>query len=530
MPSATVAQAKIELSAENKTDAAFRKVGQNLATLQTGTGSAATALTKLGVAGGALYAGSKLLDFLKDAGQLALEDDASFTRMAAALSQMGASASDPAIQGFLDRMKQLGQTVGDTEDGLTKLIRTTKNTTEAIYLSKLASDLAASGMGDYSSNVDALTGLLQGRARQAAQQFGINMKENASASDALNEITKRVTVTMEQFGDTAAGTAKRIGTAWTEIKGDVGSALIAIGGAAIKGFDFFSDLSDKWASALSLGAVNGKDPVAIAAEQVRKMNEARQMEQGKADAIEQAQRQVDADAQKALQDKLEQSYRDYSKSVVQAFSQQEDAIAALKKSMADLDDKLADSISKADQSYKADVANVARTAKQRIDEIDKQIASENEARSKGFRTRIADLEAEKAKEQAIIAKAGSVVGNIQDQIAKDDLDRLAEAHAATVQQLKDDEEKQKLQAQAEMLQRQAFVLGAAVNVNTPGYLSKAASEGVSYLGSIGSAPTQQALIFNFNGAVAGDDGIQKIIESTIAKLNREATLRGVGGK
>jgi hypothetical protein len=65
------------------------------------------------------------------------------------------------------------------------------------------------------------------------------------------------------------------------------------------------------------------------------------------------------------------------------------------------------------------------------------------------------------------------------------------------------------------------------NATSSSFLTKAATEGLSFLGSIGQAGTQQSIVFNFNGDVSDIDALKKAV---VDALNREAQLRGVAGK
>lgn len=509
---------KVKVGAEDNTGAAFKSVGKNIQDLQGSTNSLASGLTKLGIAGAALFVGSKLLSFFGNSIKLALEDETATFQLTAALNHLGQATQGPELDAFINKMVKLGQAENDTSKGLTRLIQTTSNAKEAIYISNLATELAASGMGDYSSNIEALNSLLLGRFRQAAAQFGINMKENSTALDALNEIEKKVTVTTSTMLDTMAGKLKSAQTQWDEFKSHVGSGLLSIGNWFAEPFnDIINDIG-RWTG-------KTKDVTEATKEQ-----EEATLKAGKAAAAAQAQKQEDFAAQQAAASKTADAFRQLSKNIVSSFQDQEKAIASLRNTMSDLDEQLNEDIAKSDESYKKDVAAVARSAKDKMDSIDKQIADEKSSMSMGWRTRIDELTKEKAKEQNIIDKAGGVVLDIQTELKKDEFDLLTESHAKEFQEMKDATEKSKLEAQKEILERQVFLLKSGIQVKQPGFFEKATAEGTSFLGSIGAGTIQQSLIFNFNGAVAGDDGIKKIIQQMVDELNRQATLRGISGK
>lgn len=504
-------EAKVKLTAENKTDAAFRQVGENLQKLNSGTGNLSSSLKTLGLAGAALYVGSKLFDYFKEGIQLALDDEVATMRLSAALNTLGEAYKRPELDFFVQQMVILGQQASTTEAGLTKLIQTTKDTSASMYLSKLASDLAASGMGDYQSNIEALSSLMLGRFRSAAAQFGINIKENTDAFTILQAIEGKVSLTTEQLANSAPGQANKWSTAWKEALGSIGRGFVGF-------LEGWTDLTQR----MILGD-KYIDDLHKYQQEVAKLSD----DTNKKAAEAAAKATQNADEQGKAQEKASEAYRDFAKNVVQAFEEQEKAIASLRKEMTDLDQQLSDSLTKSNDKYKADVTNLARSAQDKVVSLDKQIADEKAHMSAGWRTRVEQLEKQKAAEQSIIERAGGQVANLKDELAKDDLTRLEEAHQKELKEIKDSAEQKRLELYKEELQRQVDLLTIQKNLRTPGYINGAVNNGQSFLGSIGASPTQQQFIFNFNGDVSD---IDKLKQAVIDALNRQATLRGVGGK
>jgi phage host-nuclease inhibitor protein Gam len=209
---------------------------------------------------------------------------------------------------------------------------------------------------------------------------------------------------------------------------------------------------------------------------------------------------------------------------------QQKAIDALQKSMKDLDKAMQDDLAKSQENYRQSVGDMARAAKDKIEQIDKDIEDEKKSRNQGWRTKVAELEKQKAEQQNIINRAGNEIGDIQNEVNKDDLTLLAEKHAKEMAAIKQQASDKKAEMQKEVDERNAFASGLWAKIGEKGFADKAISESMSFLGSIGSGPIQQSFIFNLPGVVAGDEGVRNIIMQAIAELNRQATLRNVGGK
>ena len=506
---------KVIFTAEDKTKDAFKSLGDNVKKINSSTDLLSSGLTKLGAIGAGLFAANTLKDFFQDSLTKALEDETAIVRLTAAVDKLGIVAQQPMIDAFIDKMVNLGQESSTTADGLTKLIRISGDVNQAIYLSKLASDLAASGMGDYESNVSSLSNLLLGRSRQAAQSFGIDMRENATTLEILNEIEKKVTVSTEKMADTMAGKLKTAQTQWDEFKSKVGNASISILGWLSEPFN---NVIDQITGAQKESAKTTE----------KMLDDAEKL--GKQEVANAAKKQEDAQKQKDLNDKLKESFRDLSKNIVASFKEQEKAISNLNSEITDLDAKLNEDLEKSKEKYQADVTELARRAEDRIKDIDKQIVDEKQAMNKGWRSKITELEAEKAKEQAVIDRANGSVSNLSEELAKSEFDLLTESHDKEIKEIQDQAQKKKDELQKEIDARTRLMLENEVKILTPGFYESATGEANTFLGSIGATSNNQSIVFNFNDAVAGDDGIKKIISQTIEALNRDAALKGIGGK
>jgi hypothetical protein len=185
---------------------------------------------------------------------------------------------------------------------------------------------------------------------------------------------------------------------------------------------------------------------------------------------------LDSEEAEKLAEKLGESFRDLAKTVVNSIDDQREAIRKLRDDMADLNDE-----------YSTDVEDINR-------KYDKMVKDIEKTKGLGYRTEIADLEEERAYELSKKQK---------------------------------EYDKKALALSSEESQRTSYLDMLKSNVSSKSFLNTATSEGISFLGSIGQATTQQQIVFNFNGDVSDIETLKKTI---VDMLNREAQLRGVAGK
>jgi uncharacterized protein YukE len=556
-------EAKLILSAQDKTGDAFKSVGKNIQTLNTSAGSLASGLGKLGIAAVALYAGKKIVDFFIEGGKEAAEDANATRILRAQVDNLGLSYDKVGgtIDDYIQKMFNLGQADTDTTKGLTQLLRVTKDVDGAMTLSTLASDLAASGIKTYEENIDMLQRILLGKGARSLTEYGIQMSDNTTIAQQLAAVQGLVSRTAEQMANDTDGQIKKMGTSWGEFKENLGKFTLYLTDQFARAFNkVFGDTAktgNTWAFQLALGIERIKFSAenlwlklksVFSDEAAQKFNDkwvevGTEFEKNWKNMIAETGdgstksdlekgllsigNQFDAtsdDAKKAA-DKIKDSFKDLSKSIVSAFQDQAKAISDLKNEMSDLNDELAKDLADSDEKYQNDVKKMAKAAQEKIDDIDKQIKEERATMNAGWRTRIEELQAQKLKEQAIIDKAGGVVKNIQAENAKDEFTILQESHTKEIEEIKAQAENKRLELQKEMLERQKFLLEGQVRVAQPGFYESATGEAGTFLGGIGAGAVQNSFNFNFNEVVAGDDGIKQIITQTINELNRQATLR-----
>ena len=549
--------ATVTVNMVDNTKGGLASLGSGLKEVEHSSTSLTGALTGLGAIGIALFAGHELLDFFSKAGELAHEDELQTTALNLQLSRLGQTLvqTNPQLQQFLEYMLKNGQTNGETEQSLNKLIRATNNVGEAITLSKLASDAAASGVTDLMGATDALAGLFNGRARQAAAAFGLNMKENVTAGEALTAIMAQVGGAVEKVQNTNAQQTKIMEGQWEELMGKIGGVVTYIKGTVATAVNNVIDESwhDKLIDMVKYiggpigltGALDSlKDHAGEAKAALDAVTEQKKLEdpsgmkqiladlkasQDRIDAANKEQTAKDdaAKAEKEYAKNLVDSFKSVSKSIVSAVNDQENAIDNLRKSEKDLQTQLDQDVDKSNEKYKEDVTNLARTAKQKADDLQKQIDQENSTKSEGYRTRIQQLQADMAKEQAIIDKAGGVVTDIQAKAAEDDFDVLTDSHTKDLKEIQDTAAKKKKLADDEIAARTTQIKTLDSLVDSKGFYKQASTQGVTFAGTIGAGSIQNVINFTFNGDVSDIDTLKAQV---IASLNRTANLKGISGK
>jgi|GEM_PF-6732931 len=100
---------------------------------------------------------------------------------------------------------------------------------------KLAADLAASGFGTFAETSDDLERILSGKGARALVKYGVALKSNATITEQLDAITKRVTISAEDLANTTEGQFQKMSLVQQELKSAMGKGVIAA----------FSDLTQK---------------------------------------------------------------------------------------------------------------------------------------------------------------------------------------------------------------------------------------------------------------------------------------------
>jgi len=572
--SLTVVKNEVVPALKNTSEEA-RKAEAQMRRTATGAGGLGAALKSLGVAALAYQGLGILFNVVKDGAKSMLEDESATRALTGTLTNLGLESekTKKQIDDFVEAQGKLGQGGSDTENGLAKLVSITGDVSQAITLSALASDLAASHMGTYAENVDLLQTILMGKGQKALEAYGIRMAKNSTVSEQLIALNNRVTTTQEQLADTTEGQINRLNEIWSNFKTNLAKIGLWFGNTFV--VNWVDDMAtmgravssvaktvvDDWVWAINgiekaynnglkkksggglVGAMAGNilsdkgiytpPPVppeikaGAAAANAAKNNG--RISASLLDAIGKGYKTQAEEGVKGA-DKTKDAFREMSKAVLDALRDQQKEIDNLSAAQKKLTTQLDEDIAKSNEKYQTDATEIARRAKQRIEEIGKQIEDENSTMSEGFRGRIEELKAEMAKEQAIIDQAGTINANLKQDIAKNDLQILQDSHEKELAEIRSQNEKKRKEAEDEINARKFQINRIGANLYDPNFYKNSSAEANSFLGSIGQGQMQQALVFNFNGTVAGDEGVKEIITQAISEINRQATVQKVGGK
>lgn len=473
----------------------------------------------------------------------------------------------PKIDGFVESLESMGMSGEEARDAVGRLALKTKDLEEAMRLSKIASDLSASGYGTITENVDRLSKVLTGNGSRALLEYGIKMEGTHSAIEQLNAIESKITRTTEEFADTTQGRLQIAEERWDNFRKGLGKIVVFVRDEAIVAFNDLGtavenstsglDKEDtgkkwaKWIDQLRFGLTNLGDLVAerlasltgLDTEASKKqmqdfydklLENEQQFEKMYSDLAGETEQTNDDlsssfddlsdDAEKTAE-KVKQSFTEIARKLVSAYNEETSAISKLRNELKELESDTADQLENADEKYQQDVVNRAKQAQEKIDQIDKEIADEKQTRGQGWRSRIAELEKEKAQEQDILARAGGEVSDLKEKIAKDDLDKLKEDWQAERKTIQEESDKTKAEKESELNTAITAQLRTVVASLSPDILDTLMAENQSFLGEIGAGSNQY--IFNFNGDVNDKD---KLISIITEALNRQATLKGVAGK
>lgn len=575
---------KLSVEGTPQVEEAFRKVASGAEGFDKKANTLSSTLKKLGSALIGIFAVQKIIAFFKSATDEALEQTKVLTLVSAAISKVGLDydTARPKIDEFAKTMLDLGRADTETYSAISRLLPRTKNLDEAIRLTKLASDLASSGILDYSTNVDLLAKVIIGRGQRALIQFGVGQMTNVTIAEQLAAIQSRVTMTTEQWAETTEGSISRARVQWKNMKQDLGAfgaiTLVNLSNAFVKNynkigggtvtlvqritewfnvdlpnvFDYFGikllELSVKWEE-FSL-KMNKYMPLPGVEEGLKKEIELNKetvkiLEEGMGKRITDFKtawddlQGISSEGTKGLIDDLDNydeeasktaekaksAFEGLAKTIVSNITKQIDKIQELRDSLKGLADETEEQLKKSEEAYQENLKTTARQAQEKIDQIDKEIEDTQKEMGKGWRDRIVELEKEKEKEKSIIDRIGGEISNIQLEAKKDDLTILQEAHQKEIKEIKEQGKIKELEIQKQILETEIVKTKGAIEILKPGALGKMA-EAEAKLKPWEISPYQNIYNFNFEGEGWDKDTIVQMI---INALNRESALR-YGGK
>lgn len=171
----------------------------------------------------------KTFGYLKGAVQEGLEDISKLNQTKAILESQGKAWSQVGQQvtDFGNRMLKMGI---DDETAELQVARFSQRLSgdlrKSFEMATLAADLAASGFGTFQETSEDLERVLSGKGSRSLIKYGVALKANATISEQLAAVQKRVTITAEEAANTTSGSLRRIGQAQEEVKSAFGKGII----------------------------------------------------------------------------------------------------------------------------------------------------------------------------------------------------------------------------------------------------------------------------------------------------------------
>lgn len=592
MPEATKATIIIEGDAKGAIQA-FLQTGKAAEGLEKQTGILGTSLGKLGAYAVSFFAFYKVVDFFKSSTEEAMKANSAWKLTASNIERAGISYAKVGaeVEAFAKKMQSLGRSDEETALATSRLTVRTGDVNKAMKLTKLASDLAASGVGTYAENIDTMERVASGRGARSVRLLTGFYKENSTVLEQTTALQGRVTQTTDQWAKTTEGSIAVMYASWDELKEQIGNSfLIAMSNASTyltQGLNNITDETMTWAEKMGvflnvtlpslweglptvlerkvlnplskklIEANKGKFDFLISdnwinhlKEQVAKYEgEQKKLDKSTQDRLERFKIQMKelkklgggdlgkfsgfdplSAAAEELAKKTKVAFDKVSDTISSGVSDQIKEIESLRSKITDLGKEIKKQLEDEEKSYKKSVLDKAKSAKEKIEQIEKEIKETQEAGERGWRNKIAELEKERQKEQDIIDKSRGVVTNIQTELAKDEFTIMREAHEAKMAEIRREEKEKTDLFQEEITGRKIVVENAMKELLSPSYFKKLV-EAQGKASSWQTTPAQQIFNFDFKGANIAD--VESFKKEIISSLNRYAVLKefsGVSGK
>jgi hypothetical protein len=557
---------------------AFKKVGQSAQVFDNSTKSLTSSLTKLGIAGAVLYGLKKSFDFLKSTTQDALDQAKILQILNGAIASVGLSLEEakPKVDAFAKSMLNMGVDDDLTYASITRLLKTTGDLDKAMKMSKLASDLASSGIGDYASNTEGLNRILLGVGTRALIQFGVHLDSTATVAEQVNAVMKKVTQTTEEYSQTAQGQLSIATTQWKKFREEMGTVgaitLVNLSNAftttynkigqdtsslAKKIAEFFNvtlpGVGTTFLETFYVQKLEGLENPGIISklfdglseeERQREINNVKaqlvSLEElrtetknkfnldwdnllgttGKSPMPYEPPEEVDP-----LIDKITKAFESLGKSITTTIETSIGKITDLRKEIKQLSEDTNKAVSEQESAHQKDLENLARSTQSKIDNYDKQIEEIRKTRQQGWRGEIIDLEAEKQKEVDVLERIGKEGIAVSEEATKDELTLLEEANAEKIQSIKDEANVSRLEKEKAIAEEQLSITTGASKVLGAGGLSSLVT---AEMNTPAWQTSPSASIFNINieGTVTSEGELLKKIRDA---LNRASELKEYGG-
>jgi hypothetical protein len=226
-----VDQASSQLKQVQKTVENFGKTTKATSSgVQGAFGGLMSSAKQLAMVFGVAFGGYQLVSFFKESAKEAIKAQAEWDLVASRVKAAGISwqQAEPAVRSFSTEMQKLGRNDEEMALSVSKLLPYTKSMGDAMKMSKLASDLMASGIGNVTDNTDLLQRILIGKGQRAMIALGIAIKDNATSAEQLAAVYGKVKRTTEEWAKTTEGQVAIATEAWAELKEQLGTKLLPI--------------------------------------------------------------------------------------------------------------------------------------------------------------------------------------------------------------------------------------------------------------------------------------------------------------
>jgi len=227
-----------------------------------------------------------------------------------------------------------------------------------------------------------------------------------------------------------------------------------------------------------------------------------------------------------LAKKIKTAFESVGKTIVSKMTESIEKIADLRKEIRDLASDTEEALAKQDEAYKEDLANMARSAQEKINIIDKEIADEQKLMSQGWRGRIAELEKEKAKEQSVLDRIRGEGVDASAEALKDELTLLQEANQKKRDEIAANAEKEAAEKETRISEIQVSATKAGAEAMKPGGIESLVSREMAAK-PWETSPTQAIFNINVAGDIVSED---QLLTKLINELNRLAGLKQFSGQ
>lgn len=424
----------------------------------------------------------------------------------------------PKIKAYSENAVQLGFDDETAAQSLSKLLIVTKDYEQARALANLSMDLARNKNIGLEEATKAILMVTQGNTK-ALREYGIEMGDNATTADILNEAQKKLKDSAIGFASTAAGQIATLGEEYSNIKQQIGDQLtpaikelfdlikenketiVSLADAFVyvgKGVAFaikgFVSLGKSIAFDLSQKAEKAADSLNFVAKGLNKFGILSDDSVKKTEGWAQSWHETTT----AVGDDLVALYSDVPK-LTKTLDGTSDALGKVKNRA----DSAGTSIEKLQKiaSGKNDIATEIVDQQKKITDLEKELGEKSRDLYKSKQENSLTVQEQFDAEQEI----SKMKTDLEKE--KKALETVKTSTPNIIPQLKEAERRASLTE----FERKIEDIG----VNAPG-LAREVSGGT-------------IINFHFNGSVAGDDGIKQIINDTIGKLNRQASLKTMAG-